>query len=118
MQKTLNRIRSVIKRTCTIDVFADKINISRTTMYNFLNNQTDIQFNTLEKIIKPLGMDILEGLPDNLKEVDSIMIDGRHKKKDEKHNGKVVVLCFKSSSTAHQGLLLKDKKGNYELKLF
>lgn len=118
MSKTLDRIRGVIKKNYNIVVFADKINISATTLFNFLNDRVNIQYDTLQKIIQPLGMDILENIPDSLRECKSIMIEGRHKKVGEFIDGKQITMCFESTSSSHQGLILTDVNGVSELRMY
>lgn len=117
MKKTLDRIRAKIKEKTNPSLYADDIGMSRTTLFNFLNGQSNIKFDGLEKIIKPIGMDILESLPDNLKEIDHIMYDGMKLEKGSIYEDKDVLFCFGSASSSHQMVILGD--GNKkEIKVF
>ena len=118
MKKTLNRIREKIKKEMSPKDYADKIGISRTTLYNFLNGQSNIKFDGLEKIIKPIGMDILEGLPPNLKEIGHIQYGDVHLKVGEYYEEKKVLLCFGSASSSHQMVVFESADGEKEIKVF
>lgn len=114
----LKRIRSKIKEISAIHHYAEKVDMTSSNLYNFLNGKLDVRVSTLIKIIKPLGMDILESLPDQLEEVATVVVKGKTYKKSEKYKGLEILLCFGSGSTSHQCILVKAENGKMELKIF
>jgi hypothetical protein len=113
-----SKIKEKIKQKTKVSLFADDIGIRQATLYNFLNQKIDIKLPTLMRIIEPLGMSILENMPDNFIEVDAVYLKGKAIKKGQKFKKKEVVICFGNSDTTYQGMLLKDKDGLFTLKVF
>jgi len=107
----LQKIRKRIKKTKTLKEFAQDIGLREATLYDFLNGKLNINMSTLEKIIEPLGMDVLDKLPDTLVEVQAVSDDGQKIKKGNKYKGKKVALCFGTVGTTHQALILEGEGG-------
>ena len=118
MKKKLKEIKDKILKETTISLFADDIGIRQATLSNFLNGKVGVQLPTLMKIIEPVGMDILEKMPDNFIEVECVFLDDKKLKKGQKYKGKDIVLCFGTAETTYQGILMKDKREFYTLKMF
>ena len=118
MENVIIRIKSNIEKKMKLSMFADDIGIRQATLYDFLNQKIDIKLPTLMRIIEPLGMNILEEMPDNFIEVQSVYLKGKAYKKGKKYKGKEVILCFGNPDTTYEGILLKDKDGAFTLKVF
>ena len=114
----LKKIKTKIKEISPVSNYSTKIGMTNSNLYNFLNDKLDIRVSTLNKIIKPLDMAVLENLPDKFEEVESVSIDDKKYKKGNNFQGKKILFCFSSGDTSHQGVLLKDTDAKIELKVF
>jgi len=118
MENLVTRVKDRILKKTKLSLFADDIGIRQATLYDFLNQKTEIKLPTLMRIIEPLGMNVLEEMPDNFVEVQAVYLKGKTFKKGKKYKRKEIVFCFGNTNTSYQGMLLKDKDGIFTLKVF
>ena len=118
MESLTSRIKSKIRKKMSVSLFADDIGIRQATLYDFLNEKIEVKLPTLIKIIEPLGMGIVEKMPDNFMPIDTVYLDGKTFKKGNKYKRKEIVLCFGNPDTSYQGMLLKGKDDLFTLKMF
>jgi len=109
MKKILEKIKQKIKSKSTMESYAEKVGVRRATLSDFLHQKVDIRVTTLNKIIEPLGLDIMEKLPGKLIHVESVHYKEKKYKEGEKFSkGNKIVFCFGCTKTTYQAILLKN----------
>lgn len=118
MKKTLTKIKDKILAKTKLSLFADDIGIRRATLYDFLNEKIDVKLPTLMRIIEPLNMGIIEQLPEEFIEVQTVYLNGKTFKKGDKYKRKKVLFCFGTKGSSYQGMLLESNDKTFALKVF
>lgn len=78
-----------------LGLFADAHNIRRSSLYDFLNGRKDLTLETFMKIATPLGIEIVEKIPNELQKVDNV---GDLKKGDIYSGGEILALFISKES--------------------
>lgn len=113
-----NRIRNKIEQTSgSVNKFAIDNKIRVATVYDFLNKKKDTSISTLKEIMEPLGMAVLEKLPNRMVEVNKVNINCCDYEKGDRFEDKRILFLFVGDGTEHMGMILKAKNNGLELRL-
>lgn len=105
-------IKKAIKHLGNQKSFADSIGIRQATLSGFLSG-ADIRVSTLKKIMEKAGLEIASSEPNQLMQREFIIIDGNRFHVGEFTSDKLrVELCFGSTHTTKQGVILKNVDTN------
>ena len=111
-------IRSIItKQFGGIVKFSKDNKIRQATVSDLLNDRKSVTLTTFQKIIKPLGIDIMKTLPEKFIQVDTVYWKGETYHKGCVFDGQKIVACLGCAENSYQAILFDDGKGKFILKV-
>jgi len=110
-------VRAAVRRYGSQKKFADEAGIKEATLSQFLNEKADVKFSTVKKVFSKAGLEIADKGPNDLMQRKSSVVGGCTYHVGEFVSDSVrVVLCFGSTGTSKQGVVLKNvDTGEHEL---